>query len=79
MLMQFFEDKPKFQNLTILLAQYININSTSKFIKKHFINYAKGHSYSPAIVNTFFNYLKRFGNQEQFKELLYIMEYELHI
>lgn len=76
MLMVFFEDKPKFQNLTILLAQHVNVNNSGngKFIKKHFIQYAKGHNYSPAIVNTFFNYLKRFATHQQIKELLILCE-----
>lgn len=78
MLMVFFEEKPKFQNLTILLAQHVNVSASSngKFIKKHFIQYAKGHNYSPAIVNTFFNYLKRFATKRQIKELLFLVEYD---
>ena len=75
LLIIFFNNKPKFQNLTILLAQYIQVNSSGKFIKKHFINYAKGHNFSPAIVNTFFSYLKRFAIHQQIQELLCLVEY----
>jgi DNA gyrase inhibitor GyrI len=78
MLIVYFEDKPKFQDLTILLAQHVHVNncSNSKFIKKHFIQYVKAHNYSPAIANTFFNYLKRFATNRQIKELLYLIDHE---
>lgn len=78
MLYEFFDQKPKYQDLTVLLAQYININSSKKFIKKHFIQFAKGHNYSPAIVSTFFNYLKHFGTKNDIQELLNIIEFESH-
>lgn len=73
MLLRFFEGKKKFEDLTILLMQYFNINSGKRFIKKHFIQYARGHNYSPAMVNTFFNYLKRFGRKKHVQELLYLV------
>lgn len=74
MLLKFFEGKKKLEGLTILLAQYYRVNSGKRFVKKQFIQFAKGHSYSPAMVNTFFNYLKRFGRKEHVRELLDLME-----
>lgn len=74
MLLLYFEDKPKFQGLTLLLGRYIDISGSTRFIKKHFVQYAKGNNYSPAMVNTFFSYLKRFGAKKQIKELLVLCE-----
>ncbi len=76
MLLRFFEGKKKLEGLTILLVQYHNVNSGRRFVKKQFIQFAKGHNYSPAMVNTFFNYLKRFGRKEHMRELLALMENE---
>ena len=73
MLLKFFEGKKKLEGLTILLMQYHNVNSGKRFIKKQFIQFAKGHNYSPAMVNTFFNYLKRFGRLQHMRELLILM------
>ena len=76
MLLKFFEDKESFRELTILLTNYHNVNAGNRFIKKHFIQYAKGHGFSPSFVNTFFLYCKRLGRRNDMKDLLHILELE---
>ena len=74
--LKFFEDKESFRELTILLTNYHNVNAGNRFIKKHFIQYAKGHGFSPSFVNTFFLYCKRLGRRNDMKDLLHILELE---
>ena len=57
-LKNYFHGKKKFLKLTKLLEQYYYDNLGKKFIKKHFIEYAKAYNLSPAITNTFFSYMK---------------------
>jgi len=76
MLVVLFEDKPKFQDITLLLADYIYVNHSTRFVKKHFIQFCRSHNYSSAIIGTFFNYLKRFSNNKDIKELLNIIDHE---
>jgi hypothetical protein len=77
-LKKYFIKKPNFQALTNLLTDYYNVNNGNRFIKKHFILYAKGHGFSPAMVNTFFNYCKRIARHTEMKEILEILEREHH-
>ena len=76
MLMVYFEGKENFQKLTGLLINYHDVNGGKRFIKKHFMLYAKGHGYSPALTNTFFNYLKRFGKQHAMRDIMSILSFE---
>lgn len=55
---KYFKGKIKFIKLTELLEHYYNDNFGKKFIKKHFIEYAKAYNFSPAITNTFFAFVK---------------------
>lgn len=69
-LLEYFSGKKKFEELTNLLIEYYKMNLGKKFIKKHFINFAKMYNYSPAIINTFFDLIKRLSNKKEIKELL---------
>lgn len=69
-LLEYFSGKKKFEELTNLLIEYYKMNLGKKFIKKHFIDFAKMYNYSPAIINTFFDLIKRLSNKKEIKELL---------
>jgi len=71
LLLVYFKGKKKFEELTELLIQYYKINLGKKFIKKHFIDFAKMYNYSPAIINTFFDLIKRLSSKKEIKELLF--------
>jgi DNA-directed RNA polymerase specialized sigma subunit len=59
---KFFKGKNKFIQLTNLLEHYYHNNTDKRFIKKHFIEFAKAYNFSPAITNTFFAYIKRMSH-----------------
>lgn len=70
-LKQFFDGKAKFVELTELLEHYYYDNLGKRFVKKHFIEFAKMKNFSPAITNTYFAYTKRAKIQSKtIKELL---------
>lgn len=71
-LRKFFKGKHKFIELTKLLEHYYYDNLGKKFVKKHFIEFAKAYNFSPAITNTFFASIKKMNylKDEGVKELL---------
>ncbi len=64
-LKEFFAGKQKFIEIIDLLERYYEINKSSRFIKKDFIQYANAFGYSSALVNTFFNMCARIKHQTQ--------------
>ena len=70
-----FEGKKKFIKLTKLLEQYYFENFGKKFIKKHFIEYAKAYNLSPAITNTFFLYVKNLVHSKN-KEVRLLLNFD---
>lgn len=73
MLQTYFSGKPKFEHLSELLITYYKTHLGSKFVKKHFIEFAKAHNYSPSVVNVFFNALKNISYNKNLKEFIYIV------
>jgi len=71
-LRKFFKGKHKFIELTKLLEHYYYDNLGKKFVKKHFIEFAKAYNFSPAITNTFFASIKKMNyiKDEGVRELL---------
>lgn len=69
-----FKGKKKFVKLTKLLEQYYYDNLGKKFIKKHFIEYAKAYNLSPAITNTFFSYVKNLTHSKN-KEIQILLNF----
>lgn len=53
-----FKDRQKLHKLACLLEDYFYHIGGVKFVKKDFIEYAKAHTFSPSLINTFFTYLK---------------------
>jgi len=58
-LLDYFAGKPRLEQLTYLLIEYFKTHRSSRFVKKHFINYARAYNYSSALVNTFFDMISR--------------------
>jgi len=74
-LKKFFKGKLKFVKLTELLEHYYYDNLGKKFIKKHFIEFAKAYNFSPAITNTFFAYMKKLIHTKN-KEIQLLLDFE---
>jgi hypothetical protein len=53
-----FKDRQKLYQLACLLEEYFHKVGGVKFVKKDFIEYAKAHTFSPSLINSFFTYLK---------------------
>ena len=64
----YFKDRTKLYQLACLLETYFYQKGGTKFVKKDFIEYAKTHTYSPSLINSFFTYLKNI------KAIKYIIE-----
>lgn len=65
----FFKGREKFHDLTNLLEVFYYNNIGKKFVKKEFIEFAKSYTFSPSLINTFFNHLKHI---KEAKELIFI-------
>lgn len=70
-----FKGKNKFVKLTELLEHYYYNNFGKKFIKKHFIEFAKAYNFSPAITNTFFGYIKNLIHSKD-KEIQILLNFD---
>lgn len=57
-LKNYFKDRQKLYKLACLLETYFYQIGGVKFVKKDFIEYAKAHTFSPSLINSFFTYLK---------------------
>lgn len=55
----FFAGKERMERLAEVFIEYYHINRGKKFIKKHFIEYAATHTFSPSFCHTFFSNLKK--------------------
>lgn len=64
----YFKDRNKLYQLACLLETYFHQRGGTKFVKKDFIEFAKAHTYSPSLINSFFTYLKNI------KSIKYIIE-----
>ena len=73
-LLEYFAEKPRLIHLTYLLIEYYRTHRSSKFIKKHFIQFAKSHNYSSAMVNTFFEMITRAKHKKEVAEFLEMVE-----
>jgi hypothetical protein len=58
-LKQHFEGRGRFVELTEILEDYYYQNIGKKFVKKHFIEVAMGFCFSPSLINTYFNHIRR--------------------
>ena len=69
-LLFYFEGKEKFEELSYLLIEFYRTHRSTKFIKKHFVAFAKAYNYSPSIINTFLSMIKRSVYTYEVKEFL---------
>lgn len=67
-----FAGKNRFYKMIDLLEHYYEVNKGKKFVKKHFIEFAKAYNFSPASVNNLFAYLKRLRLKKEIKAILEI-------
>lgn len=54
-----FDGRGRFVELTNILEDYFYQNLGKKFVKKHFIEVAMGYCFSPSLINTYFNHIRR--------------------
>ena len=73
-LFEYFDGKPRLIKLTELLKEYFETHRSSRFIKKHFITFAKAHNFSSAMVNTFFEMIARSKHKKEILEFLETVE-----
>jgi len=73
-LLEYFSGKPRLERLVFLLVEYYSTHKSSRFIKKNFINYARAHNYSSAMVNTFFSNIQRSKHKKEIAKFLKIVE-----
>lgn len=73
-LLEYFQGKPRLIKLTELLIEYFETHRSSRFVKKHFINFAKGHNFSSAMVNTFFEMIARAKNKKEILDFIQMVE-----
>jgi len=64
-----FKNKPKFIDITDLLELYCTQNTHKKFVKRDFIAFSKGYTYSPSLINTYFSFIKNVNEAKAFLKI----------
>jgi len=73
-LLDYFSGQARLEELTILLIRYFETHRSSRFIKKHFIEYARAYNFSSAMVNTFFDKISRGKYKNEISDFLETIE-----